>query len=101
MESDNDVALLDNKPVLPIDFFVEYLTRGEHGKELTHRSDTEATFTCPGCGNRVVVRTFGLVSPAAAQVVTDGTTLEITLSTLPEFTVTFTAAERAWTWLNS
>lgn len=95
------MALLDNKPVPPIDFFVEYLTRGEHGKELTHRSDTEATITCAGCGNRVVVRTFGLVSPTAAQVATDGNTLQITLSTLPEFDTTFTAAERAWKWLNS
>ena len=95
------MALLDNKPVPPIDFFIEYLTRGEHGKELTHRADDQATITCTGCGNRVVVRTLGLVSPTAAQVVTDGATMQVTLSTLPEFGTTFTAAERAWQWLNT
>lgn len=94
------MALLDNTPVPPIDFFIEYLTRGEHGKELTHRTDTQATITCPGCGNRVVVRTLGLVSPAASQVVTDGATMQVTLSTVTEFDTTFTAAERAWQWLN-
>lgn len=95
------MALLDNTPVPPIDFFIEYLTRGEHGKELAHRADNQATITCTGCGNRVVVRTLGLVSPAASQVVTDGATMQVTLSTLPEFDTTFTAAERAWQWLNS
>lgn len=95
------MALLDNKPVPPIDFFIEYLTRGEHGKELTRRADNEATITCTGCGSSVVVRTLSLVSPDAAQVVTDGQTMHVTLSTLAEFDTTFTAAERAWKWLNT
>lgn len=95
------MALLDNKPVPPIDFFIEYLTRGENGKELTHRTDTQATITCPGCGNRVVVRTLGLVSPGASQVFTDGKTMQVTLSTVAEFDTAFTTAERAWKWLNS
>lgn len=95
------MALSDGAPVAPIDFFIDYLTRGEYGKDLTHRTDTQATFTCPGCGHRVVLRTLGLVSPGSAQVFTDGETMQITLSTVAEFDTAFIAAERAWKWLNS
>lgn len=95
------MALVDNAPVPPIDFFVEYLTRGVHGKELTQRSEQQATIACAGCGREVVVRTFGIVSPSSAQVVTDGDTMLVTLSTLPEFDTTFTNAEKAWKWLTS
>lgn len=95
------MSLLDNAPVPAIDFFVEYLTRGEYGKELTSRTENAAVFTCPGCGHSVEVRTTGLVAPDRFGEVADGTVLRLNLAPVPEFDITFQAAERAWQWLNS